>query len=232
MSHNLPSIFSVMSPIEWEINLSSPDVLFTDDAWCAQEKLNGKRCVVTCIAGALSAQTRNGNPIKLPAKARALLPLGNYIVDGELVGDDFTAFDVLEIGGEDVRGMSLNDRLRILSEMSVPQVQTFYGEDSKRALYARVKGMGGEGVVFKRTSAKYKGGRSEHQMKLKNWKSDTFRVTAFDGRGVELEFNGKPAGRCAGAANPGDLVEVRFQDWTKAGKLMHPVMTEIRDDLR
>ncbi len=46
------------------------------------------------------------------------------------------------------------------------------------------------------------------------------------------EFDGKPAGRCAGAANPGDLVEVRFQDWTKAGKLMHPVMTEIRDDLR
>ena len=220
------------NPIEIELNWRTPDPLFASDAWCAQEKLNGKRCVVTCIAGALSAQTRNGNPIKLPAKARALLPLGNYIVDGELVGNDFTAFDVLSIGADDVRTLPYSQRLAILDALHVPQIETHYGEQAKRALHAAVQSAGREGIVFKRLAARWRAGRTEHAVKLKNWKSDTFRVGSFDGKGIEITtMDGRPAGRCAGCANAGDLVEIRFAHWTDAGKLMHPVIIGIRDDL-
>ena len=220
-----------MQPIESELH-GAPEELFRDDAWAAQEKLNGRRAVVTCIAGALSAQTRNGNPIKLPAKARALLPLGNYIVDGELVGNDFTAFDVLSIGADDVRTLPYSQRLAILDALHVPQIETHYGEAAKRALHAAVKAAGLEGVVFKKLSAKWRAGRTEHAVKLKNFLSDTFRVSSFDGRGIEITtMDGRPAGRCAGCANAGDLVEIRFAHWTEAGKLMHPVIIGIRDDL-
>ena len=220
-----------MQPTEIGLN-NSADELFQDDAWAAQEKIDGRRAVVTCIAGALSAQTRNGNPIKLPAKARALLPLGNYIVDGELVGDDFTAFDVLSIGADDVRTMPYSERLRLLDGLNVPTITTVSGEQAKRALHAAVKAAGLEGVVFKRLAAKWRAGRTEHAVKLKNFLSDTFVVESFDGRGIEITtMDGRPAGRCAGCANAGELVEIRFAHWTDAGKLMHPVIIGIRDDL-
>lgn len=220
-----------MQPTEIGLN-NSADELFQDDEWCAQEKLDGRRAVVTCIAGALTAQTRNGNPIKLPAKARALLPLGNYIVDGELVGNDFTAFDVLSIGDDDLRTMPYSERLRLLDGLNVPTITTVYGEAAKRALHAAVRLAGREGIVFKRLAAKWRAGRTEHAVKCKNWLSDTFRVSSFDGRGIEITtMDGRPAGRCAGCANAGELVEIRFAHWTDAGKLMHPVIIGIRDDL-
>ena len=220
-----------MQPIESELH-GAPEELFRDDAWAAQEKLNGRRAVVTCIAGALTAQTRNGNPIKLPAKARALLPLGNYIVDGELVGDDFTAFDVLSIGADDVRTLPYSQRLAILDALHVPQIETHYGEAAKRALHAAVQSAGLEGVVFKKLSAKWRAGRTADAVKLKFWKSDTFVVESFDGRGITIRtLDGTPAGRCAGGANVGDLVEIRFQERTASGKLRHPVMLAVRDDL-
>jgi ATP-dependent DNA ligase len=220
-----------MQPIESELH-GAPEELFRDDAWAAQEKIDGKRCVVTCTTGALSAVTRNGNALKLSARSIALLPLGDYVIDGENVRGDFTAFDVLSIGADDVRTLPYSQRLAILDALHVPQIETHYGEAAKRALHAAVRLAGREGIVFKRLAAKWRAGRTEHAVKLKNWKSDTFRVGSFDGRGIEITtMDGKPAGRCAGCATPGDLVEIRFAHWTEAGKLMHPAIIGVRDDL-
>lgn len=220
-----------MQPTEIGLN-NSADELFQDDAWAAQPKLDGVRCIVTCTAGALSAVTRNGRPLKLSARSIALLPLGDYILDGELVGNDFTAFDVLSIGADDVRTLPYSQRLAILDGLHVPQIETHYGEAAKRALHAAVQSAGREGIVFKRLAAKWRAGRTEHAVKLKNWLSDTFRVGSFDGRGIEITtMDGRPAGRCAGGANVGELVEIRFAHWTEAGKLMHPAIIGVRDDL-
>jgi ATP-dependent DNA ligase len=220
-----------MQPIESELH-GAPEELFRDDAWAAQEKIDGKRCVVTCTTGALSAVTRNGRPLKLSARSIALLPLGDYVIDGENVRGDFTAFDVLSIGADDLRTMPYSERLRLLDGLNVPTITTVYGEAAKRALHATVRLAGREGIVFKRLAAKWRAGRSEHAVKLKNFLSDTFRVSSFDGRGIEITtMDGKPAGRCAGGANVGELVEIRFAHWTDAGKLMHPVIIGVRDDL-
>ena len=220
-----------MQPIESEL-FGSPEELFRDDAWAAQEKIDGKRCRVTCTAGALSAVTRNGRPLKLSARSIALLPLGDYVIDGENVRGDFTAFDVLSIGADDVRTMPYSERLRLLDGLNVPTITTVYGEAAKRALHAAVKAAGLEGVVFKKLAAKWRAGRTADAVKLKFWKSDTFVVESFDGRGITIRtLDGTPAGRCAGCATPGELVEIRFAHWTEAGKLMHPVIIGVRDDL-
>ena len=220
-----------MQPIESELH-GAPEELFRDDAWAAQLKLDGKRCRVTCATGALSAVTRNGRPLKLSARSIALLPLGDYVIDGENVRGDFTAFDVLSIGADDVRTMPYSERLRLLDGLHVPQIETHYGEAAKRALHAAVQSAGREGIVFKRLAAKWRAGRTEHAVKLKNFLSDTFVVESFDGRGIEITtMDGRPAGRCAGCANAGELVEIRFAHWTDAGKLMHPAIIGVRDDL-
>jgi ATP-dependent DNA ligase len=220
-----------MQPIESELH-GAPEELFRDDAWAAQEKIDGKRCVVTCTTGALSAVTRNGNALKLSARSIALLPLGDYVIDGENVRGDFTAFDVLSIGADDVRTMPYSERLRLLDGLNVPTITTVYGEHAKRALHAAVKSAGREGVVFKKLAARWRAGRTADAVKLKFWKSDTFVVESFDGRGIEITtMDGKPAGRCAGCANAGELVEIRFAHWTEAGKLMHPAIIGVRDDL-
>lgn len=220
-----------MQPIESELH-GAPEELFRDDAWAAQLKLDGKRCRVTCATGALSAVTRNGRPLKLSARSIALLPLGDYVIDGENVRGDFTAFDVLSIGADDVRTMPYSERLRLLDGLNVPTITTVYGEQAKRALHAAVQSAGREGIVFKRLAAKWRAGRTEHAVKLKNFLSDTFVVESFDGRGIEITtMDGRPAGRCAGCANAGELVEIRFAHWTDAGKLMHPAIIGVRDDL-
>jgi ATP-dependent DNA ligase len=220
-----------MQPTEIGLN-NSADELFQDDEWCAQEKLDGVRCVVTCTAGELRAVTRNGRPLKLSARSIALLPLGDYVIDGENVRGDFTAFDVLSIGADDVRTLPYSQRVAILDGLHVPQIVTHYGEAAKRALHAAVQSAGREGVVFKRLAARWRAGRTADAVKLKFWKSDTFVVESFDGRGIAIRtLDGIPAGRCAGGANVGDLVEIRFQERTASGKLRHPVMLAVRDDL-
>ncbi len=226
-------------PIDWECAVPNTDVLFNDDAYCAQEKIDGKKLILFSQNGNLSGLSRNGRPMQLSAKTRALMPVqGNFIIEGEqgnrLTGDTgFVAFDVLAVdGGEDVKHLQYDDRLHILHDLGVPVVGTKFGEMGKRRLHAAVLAKGGEGIVFKRLDAKYRPGKTSAQLKLKNWKSDTFRVVKVDGMGIELStMGGHPAGRCPGYAEVGKLVEVRFQQVTDTGKLRSPVLIEVRDDL-
>lgn len=162
---------------------------------------------------------------------------GSFIIEGEqgnrLTGDTgFVAFDVIAADGEDVRHLQYDDRLQILHGLGVPVIGTKFGEQGKRRLHAAVLAKGGEGIVFKRTAARYCPGKTVKQLKLKNWLSNTFRVVTVDGSGIELAtLDGKPAGRCPGYAEKGDFVEIRFQEVTEAGKLRCPVLIEVRDDL-
>jgi ATP-dependent DNA ligase len=225
-------------PIDYDCALGSPERLFTDDHWCAQEKLDGIKVVLFSDRGNLSGVSRAGRPVWLSAKTRALMPThGTFVIEGEqgnrLTGDTgFVAFDVLAVDCEDKRHLEYDDRLALLATLKVPMIETKLCMANKRRLYKDVLAKGGEGIVFKRLDAKYRPGKTSVQLKLKNWKSDTFRVLSVDGLGVELStLAGAPAGRCAGYAQPGQLVEVRFQEITEAGKLRCPVMLNVRGDL-
>lgn len=225
-------------PCDWDCVVQNTNQLFNSDEWIAQEKLDGVKLVLFCDRGNLSGLSRSGRPMKLTAKTRALMPVqGSFVVEGEqgnrLTGDTgFVAFDVIAVGGEDVRHSEYNDRLSYLATLKVPMIETACGTAAKRRLHVAVHAKGGEGIVFKRLDAKYRPGKTSVQLKLKNWLSDTFRVITVDGRGIELAtLAGQPAGRCPGFAQPGQLVEVRYQEVTDAGKLRCPVMLEVREDL-
>ena len=79
------------------------------------------------------------------------------ILAGELVGQSFIAFDVLEYGGADVRRMPLIERIKARDALCrsaglpiVPEVKTCGGEFLERIL-----ANGGEGVVRKELHSTY-----------------------------------------------------------------------------
>ena len=222
---------NTQQPIECDLN-ESADELFANDEWCAQVKLDGRRCVIFSDGGNLRAETRNGNAQALPAKVRALIPLGTFTLDGELVGDDFTAFDLVSIGGDDVRGLPFEERHRLLATLGVPMLEYVTGEAAKRDLCLSVKRSGGEGIVFKKLGDKYREGKTANQVKLKNWRSDTFEVLAVEDGEMVIGKHGRECHRTAGALAVGTLVEFSFLERTKAGKLRHPQFIGVRDDLQ
>ncbi len=198
------------------------EALFADDEFCAQEKLDGVRVLITIRNGIATAETRNGKAIAIPESAFEWLPSRDCILDGEIVGNDFRPFDMPSAEGDYLQ------RWRHLNhESDGHALPIFFNEGMKRRLSDDVNHRGDEGVVFKRLSAPYRAGYNTDQFKLKFWKSDTFRVVAVDDRTITLEG----AGKCTGTAQVGDLVEIRFQKRHESGKLASPVMLGVRRDL-
>lgn len=232
-----PSLI-LQQPADYECAFTTPDPLFESDEYCAQTKLDGVKLIIFSENGDLRGESRSGRGMKLSAKTRAFMPThGTFVVEGEQgdksTGDTgFQAFDVISANGEDVRHLCYADRLAILATLGVPVIRTVYGTAAKRRLHVEVFANGGEGLVFKKLDAVYRPGKTSSQLKLKNFKSDTFRIVSVDGMGCELQtLDGKPAGRVAGYAEPGRLIEVRHMGFTESGKLTQPVMIGTREDL-
>ena len=159
-----------------------------DDDWVLERKLDGVRCLAFVQAGAVALRSRNQLPLVFPSIAGALEPLGEAIVDGEIVAvaDDgeplgfqalqrhgsaaLWAFDLLWLDGEDLRDRPQRERHAALEAALRPgpalQVSGPVAGPSRDA-YGRACAAGWEGLIAKRTDAPYRGGRSRDWLKLK-----------------------------------------------------------------
>ena len=159
----------------------------TDD-WVLERKLDGVRCLAFVQAGAVALRSRNRLPLVFPGIADALEPLGEAIVDGEIVAvaEDgeplgfqalqrhgsaaLWAFDLLWLDGEDLRDQPQRERHAALASALRPgpalQVSLPVAGPSRDA-YGRACAAGWEGLIAKRTGAPYRGGRSRDWLKLK-----------------------------------------------------------------
>jgi bifunctional non-homologous end joining protein LigD len=75
--------------------------LMNDSAYCAQEKLDGRRVLVRKDCETITGINRKGIVIGLPetiVKAALVIP-GDYVLDGECVGEKLFVFDLLELNG-------------------------------------------------------------------------------------------------------------------------------------
>ena len=158
------------------------------DDWVLERKLDGVRCLAFVQAGAVALRSRNRLPLAFPAIARALEPLGDAIVDGEIVAvaDDgeplgfqalqrhgtaaLWAFDLLWLDGEDLRDRPQRERHAALASALPPgpalQVSAPVAGPSRRPI-ERACAAGWEGLIAKREDAPYRGGRSRDWLKLK-----------------------------------------------------------------
>lgn len=233
-------------------------IVLNDDQFIAQEKLDGKRCLIRRTAEGVEGINRRGLVIALPARVAAEMQrvfVSAVILDGELVGEVFHAFDQLEEDNRDWRGRPYRERLNILGhllptegEFASPALRVVplaQGVKEKRALLERIRAQRGEGVVFKHLEAPYVAGRPASggpQRKFKFTASATCRVAARNGakRSVSLELI--DADRWVGVGNVtipanysvpevGTLCEVEYLYAFKGGSLYQPVYRGTREDL-
>lgn len=252
----VPQLLNAISGGEEKKYLADPD-------WVLQEKHDGHRRLAQVTAKAVIGINRKGLVTGMPQSTldaitvlRADPDLGEAVFDGELMGDVYALFDVLEIGGKDIRDWPLSKRLVVqeklkarLEEAGCPGmfgVYTAYTESDKRRLYTVLILNGAEGGVFKRLDSTYVPGRPNSggpQLKRKFTHRATFIVSklhaskssvhlmGLDSDGTEVDL-----GKCTVPANQampkaGALLDVEYLYAYRGGALCQPQFIRLRDDI-
>jgi bifunctional non-homologous end joining protein LigD len=150
------------------VNESEVNRLIDDPAWCAQEKFDGRRVLIRKDGEVITGINRRGLAIGLPQPvihAAQIIP-GNFVLDGECVGDQFHAFDILEGAVENLgseayqrRLVTLLNLLALAMQRQIRYAETAFAPGQKRDLFDRLKRENKEGIVFKRLDARYAPGR-------------------------------------------------------------------------
>ncbi len=240
----------LLNPIEEK----EAEALLTHPGYLMQEKMDGRRLLIKKAGDNISGINRLGFTISVPDMIvrSAAKHDGDYILDGEAVGDTLHVFDLLAIGGEDMRTYGFVDRyLRLqvlLNAFYHPHIQIVCSHfaPQKAGWYSQFKREGKEGVVFKHVDAPYVPGRPNsggHQLKFKFYETASFIVTKMnDKRSVMLIlFEGdkvRPAGNVTIPPNhdvpaPGTVVECRYlYAFKESGSIYQPVYLGPRDDIR
>lgn len=143
--------------------------LIEDDAWAAQEKMDGERRAAHAENGTIFGANRKGLSVPLPQSIADELQsiaakTGAIRVDGEIIGDILYVFDLHIYKGERIHSLPWIERM-YLAEYAlagckqIKPVPVAVTTDEKRSLWNKVKLAHGEGVVFKRLNCPVKEGR-------------------------------------------------------------------------
>jgi len=222
--------------------------------WCAQEKHDGRRMLLRRTGDELVAINRRGLRTGVPeaivAAAKALP--GDFLLDGEAVGEVFHAFDLLEHRDKDLRPQPLRKRMDALAKLldghapeAIRWTLTARLRWEKEYLLETLRANRREGIVFKHLDEPYTSGRPASggsQRKFKFVTTASCLVAGVNGkRSVALALlrDGKPvpAGNVTIPPNQpvpglGAVVEVRYlYAFAGSGHLYQPVYLGARDDL-
>jgi bifunctional non-homologous end joining protein LigD len=228
--------------------------LIQDPVWAMQEKFDGRRVLVQKGDPAIHGINRKGLLIGLPEtvfQSIIIIP-GTFVLDGECVGDDFFAFDLLELNGQDPRSRPYQFRLVELSSLlnrlglhHIHLVETATDPANKERMFRQLKFGKREGVVFKRLDAPYTPGRPNSggpQLKHKFYATCSAVVSKInDKRSVELRLlNGDGWQSVGNVTIPvnfqvpavSQIVEIRYlYAFTESNALYQPVYLGPRKDV-
>jgi ATP-dependent DNA ligase len=230
------------------------EALLDSNAWCMQEKFDGKRLLVRKIGSTIVGINRRGLIIGLPGTISDELANihADFILDGESVNDRYFVFDLLIVRDADLRRVPYRSRLadlvRLIGFGTYEHVQTvpsFITSDQKRAFMDDARRQKKEGVVFKHLEAPYTPGRPASagtQLKYKFISTLSAQVTRVNnGRSVGLSLLGSKGWQsCGNVTIPvnhplphlGQVVEVRYlYAFPESGALFQPVYLGVRSDL-
>lgn len=226
-----------------------------DPHWVMQEKFDGRRLMLRKIGTVVEGANKLGLVVSLaaPIAAAALALSGDFVLDGEVIGDRFHVFDLLSRDGADLREQAYGDRYGALAALigsvspsaHIGAVDCWTSASDKADRLKVLRARNAEGVVFKCWDAPYRQGRPNSggtQLKLKFVATISAMVTAVNQQrsvGVSL-LDGddwKAVGNVTVPANQnrpqiGDVVEVRYLYAAQAGgALYQPVLLGVRDDV-
>ena len=174
--------------------------------WIHEIKHDGFRIMARRDAAGVRLITRNGNDFTrrfpLAAAAVAALPGRSCLIDGEAIACDdkglavfdlirrhrnhasaiLCAFDLLEIDGEDLRRVPIEQRKHRLARLlrsphhGIALNEHFAGDGA--IIFKHVCKLGCEGIVSKRLGSSYRSGRSTSWIKVKNPKAPAVKREA------------------------------------------------------
>ena len=232
------------------------ELLLRDDNYCAQEKFDGKHLLVRKQDDDLEGINKKGFVVGLPqtvANEFRSVP-GSFIPDGEAIGDDYHAFDLLEYNGENLRLLPYRIRLARLIDLLlltrsdykyIRLVETAFSTQQKTELWERLRRENREGIVFKRLDAPYVPGKPNQggpQLKFKFVATVSAIVAKVNTkRSVEIcLLKGRSLVSCGNVTIPpnheippaGAIVEVRYlYAYRDSLCLYQPVYIGPRDDV-
>jgi len=234
------------------VNESELARLLGDSRHVLQEKHDGKRLLMRKSGKEIHGINRRGLIVALPQsiiEAAAYLPM-DCLIDGEAVGDTLHAFDLLEVGGIDVRERSCLDRydglVRILDGSGpIRAVHAAILPADKQRAFDELRSGGAEGVVFKDGNSHYTPGRPASggaQLKFKFVTTASFIVGSVNQRRsvalVLLAGNKRvPAGNVTIPPDQeipaaGDVIEARYlYAFQQSGSIYQPLYLGKRDDI-
>ena len=243
--------------------------LLSDDHFGLQEKKDGKRILVrvearitTAIPNIVTGINRNGLQVGIPTTViDQLRYTDSALLDGEMIGDHYYVFDILEHNGKDLRYKgyifrytALRAFMQLMLDSPYVHVVPFTtGEEAKREAFAEFKNGGFEGVVFKKIDAVYTSGRPNikeatsreqaNQYKFKFVKTASVIVSRINNQrsvGIAVrETDGIQYVDLGDVTIPvnfdipqtGQVVEVRYLYAYPGGKLIQTVFLGTRDDI-
>lgn len=230
--------------------------LINTGLWVMQPKLDGVRFLLS-KSNCIEAFNRKGIPISCPNEISEGVNsadmyyeggIGTFLIDGELVGDTYHVFDILEKDGNDLRHLPLDQRILSLNELmeclecdNIVIVPTYFTKIQKENAFEELKKNNAEGVVFKAYSATYTPGRPAsggNYLKHKFVETGSFIVSSINNkRSVELcLYDGTTIGNVTIPVNfevpkVESVVEVRYLYAYKNGSLYQPVYLGERSDI-
>lgn len=230
--------------------------LLTDKRYCLQEKHDGRRLMIRKSGSEMTGINRRGLVVSVPTAIREAverLPV-DALLDGEVVGETYHVFDLLELKGHDIRRQGYLSRYAGLLALlttgcdALLPVSTATDSNDKVAVYRDLRDTNREGIVFKDIDAAFSPGRPASggsQLKFKFVETASFVVSGHNrARSVSLGLYGTgpqspllPAGNVTIPPNHavpviGAVVEVRYlYAFRESGSIYQPVYLHERTDI-
>lgn len=233
-----------------------------NDDWYAQPKLDGVRFLLKKQKQFITGYNRKGVQVAFPIEIFESVKASDayydggcadFLLDGELIGDVYYVFDILEYDDEDIRDKSVENRMSILRDFypdiesdHIQFVDVTIGTKNKENLYETLQKNNKEGIVFKSRFATYTPGRPNSgglYLKNKFYSTISCFVSEINAkRSIKLSVKDKTnnlwisIGNCTIPVNhdipaPGDIVEIKYLYAYKNGSLYQPIYLGVRVDL-
>jgi len=251
MSHNESNNTGIVPQLLNNVEEGELNKYIANNNFMMQQKFDGKRMMIRKDGNKIEAINRRGLTCGFPDIIRDQLAVMNhdFLVDGEMVGEIYYAFDYLEEDDSDLRELTALERYEYLYTAledqcdNIKVVPNATTPAAKRKLYDRVKAEGFEGIVLKKKDAPYKPGRPNKlgdQLKFKFVATaDVIVAEVNDKRSVAMRvFNGEETvniGNCTIPPNHdipkiGEVIEVRYLYAYPNGALYQPIYLGPRTD--